>query len=34
MTSQNLDYQMFKIIWKWSVCSSDIADLKLLYNRK
>ena len=30
MTSQNLDYKMFKMRWKWPVCLSDIAYLKLL----
>jgi len=25
MTSQNLDYKLFKMRWKWSVCSSNIA---------
>jgi len=29
MTSQNLDYNMFKMRWKWSVCLSGIAYLKL-----
>jgi len=30
ITSQNLDYKMFKMSWKWSVCLSNIAYLNSL----